>query len=1063
MRFSVLSIAIVVSALASSGLSAAIPASSSTATIPRPVAALWKNRIHQEVNPKARTVDSIAPPEATSLAGDRASSKSLIRNRWGQAAAQLESALYVHGGLSDPFNSYSYTSAPEISDLLLLDLTLSFNVSSPPWQLLSAQYSPALGWHTISAFNTTQLLLFGGQPGPNSQTVLTTLNDSAALLSAPSPTSPSFIIEPQTWAGEPMRRMRHSASSTGGKVYIIGGEKSDGSGNAFDDHYVFSPSNAEFGLLPSSINAPPDIYGHASLVLPDGRLVVLGGYCASCSALVAMNRAWFLDTTQTALSWQELSISDASLPNPRRDFAAVVLPNGCVLIHGGGDAQLEATYSDGWVLDTSQNPMVWQNVDALTQLGERKDHLAVQAGGYILFCFGYGASSPAEASLFVYDPSSSSMVSSYIAPPPGTTPAISFLPTPTQTGGSGTGSGSGGDTSGGEPSRPSNTSGVGSGSSGSPTGTTAIALGATFGILGLIAGGVATAYYFKRGRDHDGKAPGRFFALGGDSEVASGKDMGLGAVPVTRLADGHANESGGAWVGPGAILDILAHLGISKPVPRPFQPRKNMFADEDSRSFGWDGRLGTPRREGSEVTSAWSLRSMGAAVRGMMSRETSGSGAGGERDEWEKMDRFRTGDRESLIRQEELDHHSELPVGATRGKASSLWSYSDPFEDPQPEYDYDDLNLPAGVPEPDADYDRPISSRHAALDSYDSAPFRPLDVTLSLSMPLRALSPLKEVSHASLSEPSNSLPSLPESSQEQSSHGRSDNSIFSSQLGSLSQTSYSPTTAHPSYALPVASHPRYSIVNSVPPPSQPIRRSDSWWLRFSKTPLLDRRTSVASQKPLDFRDPRPAPALVPLEEPSKALLTLAGSQNAPTEHGRSVSSFHSGRTANTESAERLGGTYDVVQRIASDGSTSRRTPSEGSAETTEHGLLAINSSEPSDASISGKPLFLGQAPTASFQTLLSREAYEATPSPCSETITSPDPVPTFPSRGAVVSSRVKAYERRMSEELESQLRPLPRNTHTREEMPSRNRPTVQYGLAPRASLYIANPDSRHRS
>ncbi|KAF9243486.1 hypothetical protein BU15DRAFT_59862 [Melanogaster broomeanus] len=70
MRFSILSIAIVLSALASSGLSAAIPATSSTATIPRPVAALWKNRIHQEVNPKARTVDSMALPEATSVAGE---------------------------------------------------------------------------------------------------------------------------------------------------------------------------------------------------------------------------------------------------------------------------------------------------------------------------------------------------------------------------------------------------------------------------------------------------------------------------------------------------------------------------------------------------------------------------------------------------------------------------------------------------------------------------------------------------------------------------------------------------------------------------------------------------------------------------------------------------------------------------------------------------------------------------------------------------------------------------------------------------------------------------------
>ncbi|KIJ66895.1 hypothetical protein HYDPIDRAFT_108844 [Hydnomerulius pinastri MD-312] len=459
--------------------------------------------------------------------------------RWGQAAAVLENTLYIHGGLSDPFNSYSYTSAPEVSDLLLLDLSTSFSVSSPPWQLLSASSSPALAWHTLSAFNTTELLLFGGQPGPNSQTVLTTLNDSAALLSVSNQTSPSFFIEPQNWAGEPMRRIRHSASSTGGKVWIIGGEQADGSGNAFSEHYVFSPFTAEFSLLPSSSNAPPDIYGHASLVLPDGRLVVLGGYCASRAELIPMSTVWSLNTTQSGLAWQALFVSSSSLPSPRRDFAAVVLSNGNILIHGGGDAQLETTFSDGWVLDTSQDPMVWQNVEALAQLGQRMDHIAVQAGGQVLFCFGYGASSPASASLFAYDPTSSSFVSSYTAPAAGSTPAINSLPPPTQTGGSGSAPGSGSD-GGASPgtspvSRPPVT---GSDSGSNDHTTTAIALGATFGILGLIAGGLATTHYIKRARDRRGAA-GRFFLLGGDLEVAPVETESDIGVPAARGADEH--------------------------------------------------------------------------------------------------------------------------------------------------------------------------------------------------------------------------------------------------------------------------------------------------------------------------------------------------------------------------------------------------------------------------------------------------------------------------------------------------------------------------------------------
>ena len=312
----------------------------------------------------------------------------LIRDRWAQAVALVESTLYVHGGLSDPFNSYSYSSAPAISDLLVLDLSTSFTSATPPWRLFSSNSSPALAWHTLSAFSPTELLLFGGQPDPNSLTVLTDLNDSSGLLSTSSKSDPSFLMEPQNWANEPMRRIRHSSSYTNGKVWLVGGEKADGSGNAFSDHYSFTPSGPEFGQLPSSSSAPSDIYGHASLVLPDGRLLVLGGYCASCSDLVPMDTLWSLNTTQNPLVWEKLSISNGSLPTPRRDFAAVVLSDGQVLIHGGGDGLLQVTYGDGWILDTGQNPMVWNSVAALAQLGQRKDHFAVQAGGDVLFCFG---------------------------------------------------------------------------------------------------------------------------------------------------------------------------------------------------------------------------------------------------------------------------------------------------------------------------------------------------------------------------------------------------------------------------------------------------------------------------------------------------------------------------------------------------------------------------------------------------------------------------------------------------------------------------------------------------
>ncbi|KAH7925830.1 hypothetical protein BV22DRAFT_1194857 [Leucogyrophana mollusca] len=983
--------------------------------------------------------------------------------RWGQAAALLEDTLYAHGGLTDPYNTYSYSSAPPTAEIFLLDLSASFNPISPPWQLLSnsttTASSPALGWHSLSAFNTSTLLLFGGQPGPNSQTVLTTLNDSASLLSAFDRTDPSFLMEPQNWAGEPMRRMRHSASSTGGKIWVIGGEKADGSGSAFSDHYVFDPFVLDFMRLPTA-NAPPDIYGHTSLVLPDGRLIVFGGFCASSVELVPLSRIWSLDTTQETLSWDLLPVSSASLPNPRRDFAAVVLVNGEILIQGGGDGQLENTYSDGWVLDTSQNPMVWQAVEALEQIGPRKDHFAIQVGGQVLFGFGYGASSPYQspttgsASLQVYDPSSSAVVPSYSPPAAGSTPAINSLPPPSQTGepnggGSTDGTSGGSQGSGGPTVHPTGTSGT---PDSAKHDTAAIALGTTFGVLGLVAGGIVTACCIRRRRGRDPQRDGRFFLLGGDPEEEGGGDV----LTAGGRGDKRFTRTNVQWRGAG----VLSHFGLGKNRRSPAQQRqrRDMLADEDTRQFGWGTRPGLVRREGSAGTSAWSLRSMSAMVRGIVSRDPSVSGTGGEWDPWEKVGNFGEGDREGLVKDRDFIPYGAAALGRREG---SSWSYTDPFADTERgngDDEYADFDIRPGDQVDDHEYNQ-YNLDGERIDDLDPPRLRPLRTLLPLSVPLHTLSPLREVG-TSHSDQSNSLLSGSGSSQGHSSQEHP-TSIFSTQPTTpLSQTSHSPTTPRSSHIplskfSPLQRHS--SLLNSRPPPTQPIRRSDSWWIRFARTSLLERRSSGASERVLDFRDPNPAPRLVAIEETSKCSPESPGSKKGLSGgHGHSVSSsVHSGRTADTAAAERLGGSYDVVQRVASDGSGPRRTSSFDSVDTSVHGVLAATSSTPSQG------LDLQKTTSATPTSVLGETSISPFSSP-SDPPTPPSKGPSPPrlgsNRGGGVSSRVRAYERRISQDLGDEISPPPRNTRKLEEAPSRNRVSIKYGLAPRPSLYVANPD-----
>jgi hypothetical protein len=69
-------------------------------------------------------------------------------------------------------------------------------------------------------------------------------------------------------------------------------------------------------------------------------------------------------------------------------FAAVSIPSGKVLIQGGSDANLKTNFADGWILDTTQNPMIWTQVAPLAQVGARRDHFAVSSGDLVLFGFG---------------------------------------------------------------------------------------------------------------------------------------------------------------------------------------------------------------------------------------------------------------------------------------------------------------------------------------------------------------------------------------------------------------------------------------------------------------------------------------------------------------------------------------------------------------------------------------------------------------------------------------------------------------------------------------------------
>ncbi|KAF8318391.1 hypothetical protein DL93DRAFT_2027727, partial [Clavulina sp. PMI_390] len=228
---------------------------------------------------------------------------------WGAAYTVIASTLYVLGGKTDPYNEYSYTSAPTTNDLIALDLSTAWALDAPPWRLLSGAdlpggpQGPAVAWHTFTAYSESDMLVLGGDAGPSLP--IATNPDSAWLLSfshstgsSPSASTVSWSDEPKSWASEPMRLIYQTATAAYGSVWLVGGSKDDGSKIGFNTTWRFDPSTPSFASVGAAGAASLyPMFGHASVLLINGTLVVFGGWSSSLNQLLPMTEIWILDTT----------------------------------------------------------------------------------------------------------------------------------------------------------------------------------------------------------------------------------------------------------------------------------------------------------------------------------------------------------------------------------------------------------------------------------------------------------------------------------------------------------------------------------------------------------------------------------------------------------------------------------------------------------------------------------------------------------------------------------------------------------------------------------------------
>lgn len=248
--------------------------------------------------------------------------------------------------LEDP--SFTYSSAAISDHLLALDLSSSFDTSgaSSRWSVIG-NASVGTAWGTMGILSQDQAFVFGGDGG--SAVALSTRNDSCFVIDGLGVPSAKFS---EVSSYQPMRRLHASSALGDGVAYVMGGEKADGSGLGFEE--VWRVTSADGLVFQQLASLPTALTHHQSVLLPNGTLLVLGGYETRMGSMASMSTAWTLDTTREDSTWQTVSLDGEAAPQDRRGHALVSIGEKALLFGGSSSRtsiQAGQALGDLWELD----------------------------------------------------------------------------------------------------------------------------------------------------------------------------------------------------------------------------------------------------------------------------------------------------------------------------------------------------------------------------------------------------------------------------------------------------------------------------------------------------------------------------------------------------------------------------------------------------------------------------------------------------------------------------------------------------------------------------------------
>jgi N-acetylneuraminic acid mutarotase len=188
-----------------------------------------------------------------------------------------------------------------------------------------------------------------------------------------------------TWsAGASMASARHNHTATllpNGKVLVSGGSTSGNGSSSIASAEVYDPASGSWRATASMASAR---WGHRATLLPNGKVLVSGGY--SGSSRLASAEVY----DPASGTWS----TTASMASARHMHEATLLPNGKVLVSGTGDAPT----SSAEVYDPASG--TWSVAASMTTA--RHSHMAATSlpSGQVLVTGGWNGASLTSAELY---------------------------------------------------------------------------------------------------------------------------------------------------------------------------------------------------------------------------------------------------------------------------------------------------------------------------------------------------------------------------------------------------------------------------------------------------------------------------------------------------------------------------------------------------------------------------------------------------------------------------------------------------------------------------------------